>query len=78
MYFSSDEQRWINRIHKLAAEHPDEVRILAEPSTNDGCIYASLPIRWLKLSPPRQMSDEYKESCAERMAAMRSRRKKEG
>ena len=60
MYISSSERKIINNIHKWAAEHPDEVKILAEPETNLGSIYATVPINYLNIRPKkkRQMTDE--------------------
>lgn len=66
-YFSSDERKWINRIRKLKEQRPDEVTILEEPETNDGCIYAKMPAHYLKLQPKMIISDERKEELAERM-----------
>lgn len=70
-YFSSDERKWHTKIRKLAAEHPDEVTILEQPETNDGCIYAKLPASWLKIVPPRQYSEEvlekYRQGAKERL-----------
>lgn len=51
-FFSSDERRWINRVRKMAQEHPGEVRIIAEPEQNDGCIYCELPVRCLRVVFP--------------------------
>lgn len=67
MFFSSTERRWINKIRKLHGEHPDEVTIIAQPETNDGCIYAKLPAEYLKISPPRHlnMPDEHRRRSAE-------------
>ncbi len=70
-YFSSDERKWINKIHKLKEQHPDEVEILAEPETNDGCIYCKLPTHTLKIQFKREVSDEARKLAAERMAEMR-------
>ena len=69
--FTSAETKWINKILKLKAEHPDQVDIKAYPENNQGYIYAHLPKKWLKVSPPRQMSDEQKAAAAERLRAMR-------
>ena len=73
MYFSSDERKWITRIRKLAEEHADEVTILNQPETNDGCIYARLPVEYLKITPKRRvdMSDEQRLIAAERMRLLR-------
>lgn len=72
-YMSSDERKWINRIQRLAEERPDEVRILASPENNDGCIYATLPAKWVQARPPRvcTLTDEQKEASAQRLKAYR-------
>lgn len=66
-YFSSDERKWITKIRKLKEQHPDEITILAEPETNDGCIYCKLPAYTLKIQFKREVSDEEREIARERM-----------
>ncbi len=56
MFFSSTERKWITKIRKLHKAHPDEVTIIAQPETNDGCIYAKMPAFYLKLQPKRRYS----------------------
>ena len=70
--FTSAEKKWINKILKLKAEHPEQVDIKAYPEDNQGYIYAHLPKKWLKVSPPRQISEEQKAAAAERLKAMRN------
>ena len=65
-WFSSDEQKWINRIRKLKEQYPDDVIIRAEPETNDGCIYCKLPQSWLKIQPPMKITDEQREARRKR------------
>lgn len=74
-YFSSDEYVWINRIKKLQEEYPEQVRIIAQPENNDGCIYCQLPTSWFKLQPKRKstMTDEQKAAASARMKAMNRR-----
>ena len=76
-YFSSDERRWITRIRKLAEAHPDEVTILKQPEQNDGCIYARLPVEYLKIAPKRHvdMSDEERLIRSERLKSIAKRNK---
>ena len=69
--FTSAEKKWINKILKLKAEHPDKVDIKAYPEDNQGYIYAHLPKKWLKISPPRQMSEEQRAVMAERLKTIR-------
>ena len=76
-FFSSDERKWINKIQKLYEQHPDEMRMIARPETNDGCIYVELPASWLKIIPKqkREMSEEEKELLRERLAQYRFKAK---
>ena len=73
-YVSSDERRWVNRIRKLNDEHPEEVRIIREPENNDGCIYATVPIKWVRIAPPpkRELTDEQRDELRERLALARN------
>jgi len=75
-YFSSNEQRWINRVRKLANEHPDEVTILSEPEDNDGTIYARMPVSYFRLQAPQKqnLTDEQKEALSERLRNWREKR----
>jgi hypothetical protein len=66
-FFSSDERRWINRIRTLKEKYPDMVQVIAEPEDNDGCIYASIPIEWMKIQPKRAYTDEQKAEMVERL-----------
>lgn len=72
-YFSSDERKFITKIHKLKEQYPDQVRIIAEPENNDGCIYCELPTSWLKVQPPvkRVLTEEQKQEIAQRLSAGR-------
>ena len=77
MFVSSDQQRIINRVRKLADQYPDQVTIRKHPEQNDGCIYATMPAEWLKLSPPikREMTDEQRLAASERMKELAQKRK---
>jgi hypothetical protein len=68
-YFSSDEHWWRERILKLAKDHPEDIKILKYPEENDGCLYASIPKRWVKVVPPRKrdLTEEQLEELRERM-----------
>ena len=68
-YFSSDERRFITRVRKLQEKYPDQVRIIAEPEENDGCIYCELPFNWFSIRPPvkRVLTDEQKQELSDRM-----------
>jgi len=68
-FFSTDEKKWITKIHKLKEAYPDQVTITQEPNTNDGCLVCSLPASWFKIKPPvvMNLSEEERLARAERL-----------
>lgn len=66
-------QKWINKVKKLKEKHPDDVKILAE--NEDGSICARLPIKYLKISAPRKVSDEQRQATSERFKKLREENK---
>lgn len=77
-FMSSNEQRWKNRLIRLAREHAEECIILKNPEENGGFIYAKFPQRWIWVRPPviRNMNDEQKQAVAERLALYRRKTKR--
>ena len=75
-YFSSNEQRWINKILKLKTQHPDLVTILKMPEDNDGVIYAKMPVTFLRIQGPVRMSEAVRRANAERLALAREKQTK--
>lgn len=73
-YFSSDERKFINKVHRLQEKYPEQVRIIAEPEENDGCIYCELPVEWLYVKPPvkRVLTDEQRKELSDRIKRARS------
>lgn len=76
--FSFSQKRFINKIRFLAEKYPDEVKIYAE--NNDGSITGNLPLKFVKISAPRQttMDDERRAILSQRMKLMRQTKAKEG
>ena len=64
-----------NRVLRLAEEYPDDVEIRREPDENDGFLVAKIPVKWVKITPPRrlELTDEQKEELRERLKAHRIR-----
>lgn len=62
-----------NRVLKLAKEHPDKVTIIARPEDKgqNGILYARIPISWLKIQPPRAVSEKERMRLAETGKATR-------
>ena len=75
LFVSSDHQKWINKIRKLAEQYPDDVTMKNRPEENDGCICATMPSEWLRISPPRkvEMTEEQKAELAERLRLAREK-----
>lgn len=65
------QTKWINRISKLKASHPEEVGLIVN---EDGSAFASVPLPWIKVSAPRQLSQEQREKLAERIKEVRPQR----
>ncbi len=64
-----------SKLLRLAKEYPDKVKILAE--NKDGSIFAHIPVSFVKISPPRKISDEQKEAASERFRQMWESKKKD-
>lgn len=64
-YFSSSEQKYINRVLELADKHPKKVIILKTPEQNLGMIYCQIPKDWISIRVPRKL-DLTEEQRAER------------
>lgn len=60
------QPKYINKIKALAKERPDECQILVE-NEDDGSIFVHVPVRWIRINPPRTLSDEAKLAAAERL-----------
>lgn len=61
---SLSQGKYINKVKKLAKTHSD-VKILAE--NKDGSICAHIPLKYIKISPPRQVTEEQREKARERL-----------
>ena len=73
MIVSFCSQKWITKIKKLSQSNPDDVEIIAE--NKEGSICARLPIKYLKISTPRKVSDEQRQKASERFKKLREENK---
>ena len=53
---------------RYAESRPDEVKLMAE--NKDGSAYSHVPISYIKVSPPRKVSEEQREAAGERFRKM--------
>ena len=64
-----------NKLMRYADERPDEVKLIAE--NDDGSAFFRIPVNYVKVSPPRKVSDEQKEAAGERFKKMWEKKKGE-
>lgn len=57
-----------SKLLRLAEKNPNEVKIIVE--NKDGSLFAHVPVNYIKISPPRQVSEEQKEAASERFKQM--------
>lgn len=65
---SLTQEKYRNRIKKLAEQYPDEVDYMVN---SDGSVFAHVPVSWLKISPPRkvELTEEQREERRARFLA---------
>lgn len=56
---SLSQRRTISRVKHLAEQYPEECQIVAE--NKDGSVCAHVPVSWVKISPPREVSEKQRE-----------------
>lgn len=66
----ANNTKYCNKVKRLAEECPDEVKIVHE--NLDGSIVAHLPLSYIKVSRPKQVSEEFRIAAAERLAKVRT------
>ena len=64
-----------SKLIRLAEQHPDDVKIIAE--NDDGSIFAHIPVKYIKISPPRKMPEEQRKAAGERFKQMWKEKQKE-
>ena len=57
-----------SKLMRYAAERPDEVKVMAV--NTDGSAFFHIPINYIKVSPPRKVSEEQREAAGERFRKM--------
>lgn len=77
--FYSSEYKWINKIKKLAKSYPNEVIItnMFIQSGKEYSVSANIPKKYLRISPPRKVSEEQRKKMSERLKAVRKKSRDE-
>lgn len=61
------KRRW----EKLIEERPEEVNVIQR---SDDLLEIEVPKKWVKVKPPRKVSDEQKAAASERLRAAREKK----
>ena len=64
-----------SKLMKYADSRPDEVKVMAV--NEDGSAFFHVPINYIKVSPPRQVSEKQREAAGERFRKMWEEKKGE-
>ena len=66
------QQKYINRIRRIAKIDPDSVAIIEEPETNGGYLVAHIDVELVSLRLKQRLSDEARKSKSDRLKALRA------
>ena len=64
---------WKSKLLRYAKEKPEDVQLMVE--NKDGSAFFHVPVKWIKCSPPRQISEEQKEAARQRFQKIRENKK---
>ena len=64
---SLSQGRYISKIKKLAERYPNECEIVAENKIKDSSICAHVPVSWIKIIPPRKLTEVQKKELVARL-----------
>ena len=59
----------IRKMNKLLEQRPNEVKLVRE---DDISRTFEVPVKWVKIRPPKQLTDEQKQAMAERLKKLNS------
>lgn len=63
--------KFANKLIELNKTH-DDIDVRVNP---DGSVFAHVPLKWIKISPPRKVSDEAREAARTRLSKYRKEKK---
>lgn len=64
--------RYKSRLKRLEEKNPKECQIIAE--NKDGSLYAHIPVSWVKINPPKKVSDKQRVIARDNMNALHLKR----
>lgn len=63
-------KKWVNKVLEYAEKYPEEVQITHK--NRDGSIVAHIPVSYLKITRPREMSEDQKNKARENMLKLKA------
>lgn len=57
-----------SKLLRLSKQHPDEVTNIIE--NNDGSLFCHVPVRYIKISPPKKVSETQRQAARDRFKKM--------
>ncbi len=70
-YLTLSQKSLINKVLKLSKSR-DDIKIVSE--NEDGTLYARIPSSWIKISPPKEVSEDRREKMSKHMKEVANRR----
>ena len=71
--FYTAEKSYINSINKWLKEYPNDIEI--KYKNKDGSLICHIPKSWIKIKPPRKISEQQKKNASERFKKMWEQKK---
>ena len=68
------QRKYISKMKRLHAKFPDEIKYFVE--NKDGSVCAEVPLTWIKISHPRQVSEAQREAARDRLLNSRKNEKR--
>jgi hypothetical protein len=72
---SFTNSKYINRIKALYEDEDRKGEFKYFIENEDGSICAKIPLKWVKISPPKKVSEAQRQAASERFKKMREERK---
>lgn len=57
-----------SKLLRLAVQRPEEVKIISD--NKDGSVFAHVPVSYIKVSPPKRVSEEQRQAARDRMLGL--------
>ncbi len=66
---STGERTLLQKLLQYTKDYPEDVKLIAK--NQDGSCFFHIPWKWVKISPPRQYTEEQRQAMRERFETVR-------